>query len=231
MQRIFGPGAAAGFEMGSRLPRSAARVIGGEILHLGAHLQRLQGSAAALGWNGAWLEAEFPRLADWVRKRSAAKAMALRLHLRETQLRAALEAIPATASPYLLLPRPHPLGHPGDEPLAPHKGLTGTWGAELLGPAKVAGASDAILYWPDGVLVETAIASIGLARDGELWVPPPEGRIASLAERLDLPPWAAARGWRCRVRPFTLADAAEGQLLCFNALRGVWPADVLEAGR
>jgi branched-subunit amino acid aminotransferase/4-amino-4-deoxychorismate lyase len=124
---------------------------------------------------------------------------------------------------------PHPLGDPADQPLAPHKGLTGAWGAALMAEARRRGAADALLHWPDGTLVETAIASIGLERHGALRVPPAEGRVASLAERLDLPAWAGDRGLSIEVRAFSLADAAEGRLWCFNALRGFWAAGPIMA--
>lgn len=117
--------------------------------------------------------------------------------------------------------QPHPLGGPGGHPLAAHKGLTGAWGQEALSRARAAGADDALLVWPDGTLAETGLAGIALEVEGELWLPPPEGRVASLAERLDLPGWAGSRP--LRVRPFREEDLARGRLWCLNALRGIWP--------
>ncbi|HJW08504.1 MAG TPA: aminotransferase class IV [Holophagaceae bacterium] len=233
MQRVFGPDSTSGFEAGSHLPRSAARVSSGEVLHLGAHLDRLRASAAFLGWDASWIEGEAMGLADWVRERTAeqAHALALRLHLRPRQLRALLEPVPSTPSPYLLLPMPHPLGSPDADPRAPHKGLTGIWGAEARDRAQAAGAADAALHWADGTLVETGIASLGLQLDGSFWLPPAAGRIASLAERLDLPPWAGSRGLRIGVRAFSVEEAAAGQLWCFNALRGFWRAALVDPRR
>ncbi|HJU83689.1 MAG TPA: aminotransferase class IV [Holophagaceae bacterium] len=207
-------------------PRSAARVESGEIRHASAHLERLAHSAEAQGRPAPWLPAQAEALETWVRSQAPTGTRALRLQVREDRLLARLEEMPATPDPYHLQPRLHPLGSPAAEPLAPHKGLTGAWGAAALAEVRAAGFSDALLHWPDGVLVETGIASIALETHGELWIPPVEGRVASLAERLDLPPWAASRGLLPVIRPFVSRDLEAGRLWCFNALRGFWAASV-----
>lgn len=129
--------------------------------------------------------------------------------------------------PCRLVPMIHPLAGRKWDPAAPHKGLTGPWPSEAWAEARRRGGQDALLLWSDGSLAETAIAAVGLERDGILLFPPPEGRVASLAERLDLPGWAADRGLRVESAPIPLSCVAEGQLWCMNALRGVWPAILL----
>ncbi len=136
---------------------------------------------------------------------------------------ALLEPLPDLRLPYALKPLAHPLER--GLPLAAHKGLLGLWNAVPLRDAQESGAEDALLFWPDGTLVETAIASIALEMEGELWLPPHEGRVASLAERMDLPIWAGDRPRR--LQPFTTVDLGRGQLWCFNAVRGIWPGTLL----
>jgi len=182
-------------------------------------------SAAAKGEAAPWVMAEVDAIAEWVAGESSGPDGALRLRLHGNQLWALLEPLPELLSPYRLHLMPHPHGIPSRQPLAPHKGLLGIWNTAPLDEAKAAGAHDALLFWPDGTLVETAIASIALEVDGELWLPPLEGRVASLAERLDLPEWAGAR--KIRIQAFDAAELHRGQLWCFNAVRGVWPGTLL----
>ena len=119
---------------------------------------------------------------------------------------------------------PHPLIEGRSDPAAPHKGLTGSWPATALREAHRLGGDDALLLWPDGTLAETAIAAVGLELGDRFLLPPAEGRVASLAERLDLPTWAADRRLQVTTAPISLAEAREGRLWCMNALRGIWPA-------
>ncbi|HTL97574.1 MAG TPA: aminotransferase class IV, partial [Holophagaceae bacterium] len=136
---------------------------------------------------------------------------------------ALLEPVPDTPSPYRLAPLPHPQERP--HPLAPHKGLLGTWNLDLLREAEARGADDALLFRPGGVLVETAIAALALEVADAFWLPLSEGRVASLAERLEFPEWAGAKP--VRTRAFTLDDLSQGHLWCFNAVRGIWPGTPL----
>ncbi|HEU4952707.1 MAG TPA: aminotransferase class IV [Holophagaceae bacterium] len=220
--RYFGPGPAAPWDPLAVVPRSAAKVEDGHIRHLEAHLARLKDAAEAAGTPCPWILDQAAPLAAWVAgEAEGSPDLALRLRLHGAALGALLEPLPETPSPYRLQLQPHPLGGPGAHPLAAHKGLTGAWGQEAVLRARTAGADDALLAWPDGTLAETGLAGIALEVDGELWIPPPEGRVASLAERLDLPAWAGSRP--LRVRAFRVEDLAWGRLWCFNALRGVWP--------
>lgn len=223
--RAFGPGPGPGHDPQAAVPRTAARVELGLIRHLHAHLERLMTSAAAKGEAAPWLMTEADAIAEWVAGASPESAGTLRLRLHGKQLWALLEPLPELSSPYRLRLMPHPHGVPSRHPLAPHKGLLGVWNAAPLNGAKAAGAHDALLFWPDGTLVETAIASIALEADGELWLPPLEGRVASLAERLDLPEWAGQR--KIRIQAFDATELHRGQLWCFNAVRGVWSGTLL----
>lgn len=223
--KAFGPGPGSRYDPGAAVPRTAARVERSRIRHLPAHLERLGVSAAATGLATPWLSSQAVAIEDWVAGMSNAPLEALRLHLLGDQVWALLEPLPETPSPYHLKLAPHPLETAMGHPLAPHKGLMGTWNAGPLNRAKAAGAEDALLFWPDGTLVETAIASIALEVDGSLWVPPLAGRVASLAERLDLPEWAGSRD--IRMKAFQAADLRRGRLWCFNAVRGVWPGTAL----
>lgn len=223
--RAFGPGPGPGYDPQAAAPRTAARVERGRIRHLHAHLERLMTSAAAKGGAAPWAMDEADAIAEWVAGSAPEPAQALRLRLQGRQLWGLLEPLPELPSPYRLRLTPHPHGIPSREPLAPHKGLLGVWNTAPLDGAKATGAHDALLFWPDGTLVETAIASVALEVDGELWLPPLEGRVASLAERLDLPEWAGTR--KIRIRAFDAADLHRGRLWCFNAVRGIWPGMLL----
>ena len=221
--KAFGPGPSSGYDPQAAVPRSAARVERGRVRHLDAHLERLAVSAAALGTGVPWLASQSARIRDWVEAASQDEVEALRLRLHGDQVWALLEPLPETPSPYRLAPLPHPQEQP--HPLSPHKGLLGTWNLDLLRAAKAMGAEDALLIRPGGCLVETAIASIALEAGGAFSLPPLEGRVASLAERLEFPAWAGTTP--VRRRAFTLDDLREGRLWCFNAVRGIWPAALL----
>ena len=223
--RSFGPGPGPGYDPQAAVPRTAARVERGVIRHLHAHLERLITSAAAMGEAAPWVIAEADAITEWVAEMSPGSDGALRLRVHGNQLWALLEPLPELPSPYQLRLLPHPHGIPSRQPLAPHKGLLGIWNTAPLNEAKAAGAHDALLFWPDGTLVETAIASIALEVDGELRLPPLEGRVASLAERLDLPEWAGQR--KIRIQAFDPGELHRGQLWCLNAVRGVWPGTLL----
>ncbi len=221
--KAFGPGPGPDYDPALPAPRSAARVERGRIRHLEAHLARLRASALARGEDQPWIESLAADLVGWVEGATRDAAEALRLRLLGARIWALLEPIPVAPQPYRLKPMIHPLGRP--LPLSSHKGLLGLWNSAPLREAQDHGAEDALLHWSDGVLVETAIASIALEVEGELWLPPVEGRVASLAERLDLPEWA---GKRTRsVQAFRVKDLDRGQLWCFNAVRGIWPGTLL----
>lgn len=154
-------------------------------------------------------------------------ALRLALHPALGLLRVRMEPLPSTPLPYLLAPMTHPLAQRRHDPLLQHKGLGGPWGAAVLAEVRTLGAADALLLWADGSLAETAIAAVGVEQEGVLTVPFPEGRVASLAEQLDLPAWAAQRGLRIEQASLGLPQARQGQLWCLNALRGIWPAQLL----
>lgn len=219
--KAFGPGPGPGYDPQAAAPRTATRVEAGEARHLETHLKRLATSAAAAGTAADWLPAEAPALREWIKGSAREPLEVLRLRLHGSELWALMEPFVALPSPYRVRIAPHPLGAPGLHPLAPHKGLMGSWNLEALRSAQAIGAEDALLYWPGGTLVETAIASIALETGGELWLPPLEGRVASLAERLDVPVWAGEKP--IRIQAFQAADLERGQLWCFNAVRGIWP--------
>jgi branched-subunit amino acid aminotransferase/4-amino-4-deoxychorismate lyase len=227
LRAAFGPGATLhGTEpQGAAVPRTALPVRQGTPRHLAAHLDRLQAGAKALGHASPWLPEATEELGYWL-KRHAAPEAALRLELRLDLklLDARLEPLPPPSTPYRLAPLPHPMGDLRPDPLAPHKGLSGPWRPQALAEAWRHGAEDALLLWPDGTLAESAIATVALERAGTLTLPPPEGRVASVAERLDLPAWAEEHGWLLQRAPISLEDCGGGRLWCLNALRGLWPA-------
>jgi branched-subunit amino acid aminotransferase/4-amino-4-deoxychorismate lyase len=226
----FGPGAALRLEPSTEglIPRTALPVRQGLPLHLEAHLERLRAGAAALGSGVPWLAGAGLELSQWLGGQDLPEAaLRLELSLDRQRLEARLEPLPRASSPFRLAPMPHPMGDLRPQPLARHKGLSGPWRPEALAGARQRGAEDALLLWPDGTLAETAIATVALEREGTLILPPPQGRVASVAERLDLPAWAEARGWTLHLGPIALGDCEGGQLWCLNALRGLWPATLL----
>ena len=229
MSTVFGPGAAA-WSRGPLAPegegpRTALRVALGRPVHLPAHLERLRLGAEALGEPAPWIAGIEMPLRDWIAGGALAEgALRLALHTAEGLVSARLEPLPVTPDPYRLAPMPHPRGDLRGDALARHKGLSGPWRQPALAEARSRGAQDALLFWPDGTVAETAIAALALEAGGTLFLPPPEGRVASLAEALDLPAWAEARGLALRQKPIPLAEAAGACLWCLNAVRGIWPA-------
>lgn len=192
------------------------------MVHAEAHLDRLAASGPT-----PWLTEAFQAAAVHFRE-APDGVVRLRFDAGGGRLWALWEPLPATPSPYHLLAMAHPLPPSGRPRI---KGTDGAWHGPVLAEARAAGAHDALLLWPDGSVAESAIAALALERDGELWVPPPGGRVASLAEALDLPGWARERGLLVRVRAFAPEALAEGRLWCLNAVRGMWQAESLPLQR
>lgn len=228
----FGPGRAVPLDradlMLAALPRTALPIHGGLPRHLLAHLGRLQAGASALGWGLPWLLGSQAEIETWLREETPRSDAALRLVLEPevARLSARLEPLPAVPDSYRLKVLPHPLRELRQDVAIVHKGLAGPWGQAVLVAARASGAEDALLLWDDGTLAETAIASVALEQGGTLLVPPPQGRVASLAERLDLPGWASARGLRIEVADISVPSVVGGRLWCMNALRGFWLASL-----
>ncbi|MCE1203573.1 MAG: aminotransferase class IV [Holophagaceae bacterium] len=228
--RWFGPeqgrpvGAVSSIQ--TALPRTALAIQSGKPRHLRAHLLRLQDGAAAMGVEVTWLAGIQPEIETWLGAESPGTDAALRLilHPEAACLQARLEPLPGIPQPYRLQALPHPLQARRQDATIVHKGLAGPWSQTVLSAAREAGAEDALLFWNDGTLAETAIASVALEREHLLVVPPPQGRVGSLTERLDLPEWARSRGLRIEVDNLPLGAVQEGRLWCLNALRGIWPA-------
>ena len=177
----------------------------------------------------AWLPDLQTDIANWLGSAVPGEDAALRMILYPTVglLSARLEPLPPAPDPWRLALMPHPMSARRGDPILVHKGLAGPWWTEVWSEAHRQDAEDALLLWPDGTLAETAIAAVGVERGGILRMPPPQGRVASLAERLDLPGWAEAKGLRIERGDIPLALAREGQLWCMNALRGIWAATLL----
>jgi branched-subunit amino acid aminotransferase/4-amino-4-deoxychorismate lyase len=182
-----------------------------------------------MGRSANWLLGLQVEITTWLESVINGEDAALRLvlHPGPGLLSARLEPLPSAPQPCRLVVMSHPLGGRRTDPSVVHKGLSGPWGSDILMAARRSGAEDALLLWPNGTLAETAIASLGIEAGGVLRVPPPQGRVASLAERLDLPVWAGSRGLRVETADIPLARAREGRMWCMNALRGIWPATLL----
>ncbi len=231
--RQFGPGTAAGSTPPTHrdgpLPRTALPVVEGSPRHLEAHLRRLEAGALASGQPVAWLLGLQKDLEIWLAAEVPGEDAALRLvlHPGHGWVSARLEPQPVAPRPYRLVVRSHPLGGRQDDPTLVHKGLAGPWAADILTTVRQLGAEDALLLWPDGSVAETAIASVGIELAGSFWIPPAPGRVASLTERLELPAWAATRNLKITMADVPLSLARQGQVWCLNALRGIWPADLL----
>ncbi len=231
--RWFGPGVAqaihTGMPSGDHLPRTALAVLLGVPRHLPSHLERLQAGASAMGRTVDWLPGIEVEMTTWLNLAAPGMDAALRmvLHPDDALVSARLEALPTAPQPYRLIPMPHPLRDRQMETTLMHKGLSGPWSQAVLSSVRQVGADDALLLWADGTVAETAIASVGIEQGNVLTLPPQLGRVASLAERLDLPGWAESRGLRIDIGRFPLPGPGEGQVWCMNALRGIWSATLL----
>ena len=222
----FGPG----LKPPDRAPRTSLRLEGGRPRHPEAHRDRLHAGLRALGDEGAWLEPALEQTWRWARAQAASlPVLALRIQADPVThtLHAQIQDLSEAPSPYTLLPMPHPLALERNCALAPHKGCMGPWNSAVLQSAQGAGARDALLHWSDATVAETARAVVGCLDGRRLVLPPSEGRVRSVAELWDLPLWADERGWEVALSPIPLQEALRGQLWCFNALRGLWPAQVL----
>jgi branched-subunit amino acid aminotransferase/4-amino-4-deoxychorismate lyase len=204
-------------------------VAEGRPLNLVDHLLRLARGAEALAQPAPWIRGLDVEIRAWLAAAGTRddRALRLALHGAEGLVSACLEPLPSTPHPYRLAPLPHPRGDLRGSTLARHKGLSGPWRPPVLAEARKRGAEDALLLWPDGTLVETTLAALALEVAGTLLLPPPDGRVASLAEALELPAWAAARGLAPRWEGIRLDQVAGGRLWCLNAVRGFWPAILL----
>lgn len=209
----------------SALPRTALRLFDGLAINWDRHIRRLEVAASELGWYVHWLNEVEPAMAGWI---SNAGTAALRLQLFPDALSARLEAIPVLVPSYRLIPMPHPLGDIRGNERAPFKGLLGLWDLQALDQARKRHAEDALFFWPDGTIAETAIASIGLRIVDHLFLPPLEGRVASITESVELPLWALGHTLQVQRRPITLNEVINGQLWCMNSLRGLWQAEIVQ---
>ncbi len=226
--RAFGPGASTllGWESPlDVLPRTSLRIENGRGEHWDSHLTRLRMGARCLGWNVSWLSGMEPAINAWV---STAALAACRLQLFPESISVRLEAMADHNPPFRLQAMPHPLGDLRGDARAILKGLLGPWDILARNRAHQRLAEDALLLWPDGTIAETTIAAIGLELDGKLLMPPPEGRVSSIAEAFDLPFWARSRGLVVEPRPIRLNEVPGGQLWCMNAVRGLWQAEVVQ---
>jgi branched-subunit amino acid aminotransferase/4-amino-4-deoxychorismate lyase len=208
-------------------PRTALRIEAEGPRHLEAHMNRLRQGASCLGWEPSWLASSVQDLSLWIGAQAPQGEQALRLLLEPQRLVATLEPLPRAPSPCRLVPLAHPMEARRWDPASRHKGLCGPWSRAVLATASALGGDDALLTWSDGTLAETAIAALALEVGGVLCLPPPEGRVASLAEALDLPRWAAARGLELCWQPIPVGRVPVGRLWCMNTLRGIWPATLL----
>jgi branched-subunit amino acid aminotransferase/4-amino-4-deoxychorismate lyase len=207
------------------LPRSTLRIVDGQGVHWISLLTRLQLGAARLGWDISWLDREEPGIAAWI---STVGMASCRAQLFPDAISIRLEALPEAFATYRVLTEIHPLGDIRSNGKATLKGLLGTWDMQARHHAREKAADDSLLLWPDGTLAETTIAAIGLQLNKRLVLPPLAGRVASIAEAVELPLWARIHGLAIERRPIRLEEVSAGQLWCMNALRGLWQAEVVQ---
>ncbi len=232
--RSFGAGAKnhEGWPIPSTsLPRTSLRVEKGGPIHWNAHLTRLHEGAQRLEWDLWWLRHVEAEVLEWISEvsRGTIPFLACRIQAHSDALSIKLEALPEPIWPYRLVPMPHPLGEVRNDDRSALKGILGPWNLDVLSAAHQGGAEDSLLLWPDGTVAETAIAACAILRGKELVLPPLQGRVRSIAESLDLPGWADAKGWEVLHAPIGLEEIHGGQLWCMNALRGLWQAEVVQS--
>ncbi|WP_347302321.1 aminodeoxychorismate synthase component I [Croceibacterium sp. TMG7-5b_MA50] len=190
----------------------------GGVALLGLHLDRLERSAAALGF-----ACDREAIAAAVEHAAAHLAAPARLRLvlaRSGALAVTSAPLPSPLGepvPVLALPLPV---DPGDWRLR-HKTSDRGFYADALTVAREAGAQEAVLVRPDGFVTEGSFTSIFVERDGRLLTPPlAHGLLPGIARRALLEEGRATEG------ALTLDDLAGGFLLG-NALRGLVPARLL----
>jgi para-aminobenzoate synthetase/4-amino-4-deoxychorismate lyase len=191
----------------------------GGIALLRLHLDRLERSAAALGF-----ACDRAAIAAAIEQALGHLAAAARLRVVLARSGAlALESGPMPAplgEPVPVLPLPLPVS-PGDWRLR-HKTTDRAFYAEALDVARAAGAQEAVLVRPDGFVTEGSFTSLFVERAGRLVTPPlAHDLLPGVARRALLEEGRATEG------ALTLDDLAGGFLLG-NALRGLMPARLIE---
>ena len=186
---------------------------------LGLHLDRLERSAAELGFacNRAAIAAAIEEALGHL----AAPARLRLLLARSGAL--AIESAPLPpplGEQVAVLPVPLPVS-PGDWRLR-HKTTDRAFYAEALAAAQGAGAQEAVLVRPDGFVTEGSFTNIFVERAGRLVTPPlAHGLLPGVARRALLEEGRATEG------ALVLDDLAAGFLIG-NALRGLLPARLVQ---
>jgi para-aminobenzoate synthetase / 4-amino-4-deoxychorismate lyase len=196
----------------------------GDMPHLPRHLERLQRSAAALGFECPIGAARAALIAAAASAHGAARRLRLALshdgHLTLEQ--AALAPLRAADVAVLIAPR----RLPDAQPLAAHKTTLRAHYDEGVRMAEQAGAFDSLFFSASGWLIEGGRSSVFVRLDGR-WVTPPlaDGALPGVMRAVLL----ADPAWNATEQRLTRADLdrAEALVVC-NALRGVLPARVRE---
>ncbi len=193
---------------------------GGEVPLLALHCERLEASAAALGFacERAAIEA---RIATLLAGLACEKPLKLRLLLaRSGAISLALEPLEAMSpEPVPVIALPHPTV-PGDWRLR-HKTTDRGFYEMAREEARRRGAAEALLVREDGLVTEGAWTSLFVERDGELLTSPVSlGLLPGVLRR------SLVRQGRAHEAELRLDDLADGFLIG-NAVRGLMRARLM----
>lgn len=220
------------------------RAYNGRVFRLARHLERMAGSARALGWTVLPDPAEATDSIRQVLSATGAREARVRLTVTTGSLRAEAADTPrltlvATASPggrypdecytkgVTVLVSDYRQGR-GD-PTVGHK--TTSYFARLaaLRAAHHKSAFEALWFTPDNLLAEGAISNVFLVRDDELLTPPLDTPVLPGITRAAVLELAAAAGIPAREVPLTLDDLlAADEVFLTNSMLELVPVVRIE---
>jgi len=208
----FARGAAGGHDLIETMRFDPGAEGGGTVALLDLHLERMEASAAELGFTFDRGLAERRVEALCAGLSRPARVRMLLARSGELSLESA-PLPPPLADPASCLALPLPVA-PGDWRLR-HKTTDRHFYASALAAAQESGAVEAVLVRPDGLVTEGAFTNLYVERNGQLLTPPAAlGLLPGVGRR------ALIDSGRAMEAELVLADLADGFLIG-NALRGL----------
>lgn len=201
------------------------RVENGEALHLGEHAERLAGSVFEV--TGKTMPGvHWPHVAQRLCTLHPEAARRGQLHLIAMDTGENLLSLAALLKP-LVLSSPKDglvlIGHPEPffSPMARHKSFAYVFFARAREEAEKKGADEALIFAPDGAVLEGSFSSLLLFSEGSILVP--QGPSLPGVTRKKLLLHLENQGWPVERRKLFMEDLKKGDFLfCCSSLRGPW---------